>query len=128
MYAHVLASSTLLMALTCASIALGQADQARPPFEWQSATPESQGISQAKLEAIKNRLTKNKTDCFLVARNDKIVYEWYADDWNRTRPHGTASLAKAIVGGLSLAVAMTDGKISLDHPAAKLIREWRDDP
>src|SRR5437764_10959140 len=127
MHARFFASSTLVMALTCASVAFGQADQARR-FEWQLATPESQGISQAKLEAIKNRLTKNKTDCFLVARNDKIVYEWYADDWNRTRPHGTASLAKAIVGGLSLAVAMTDGKISLDHPAAKLIREWRDDP
>src|SRR5947199_3691779 len=112
MYARFFASSTLLMALTCVSVAFGQADQARRPFEWQSATPESQGLSQAKLEAIKNRLTKNKTDCFLVARNDQIVYEWYADDWNRTKPHGTASLAKAIVGGLSLAVAMTDGRIS----------------
>jgi CubicO group peptidase (beta-lactamase class C family) len=98
------------------------------PFEWQSATPESQGMSKAKLDAIKDRLLKSKTDCFLVARNDRIVYEWYADDWNSTRPHGTASLAKALVGGLSLAVAITDSKISLDDPAARFISQWRDDP
>src|SRR5207237_6352578 len=88
-------------------------------FNWQLASPESQGMSRAKLDAIKDRLVTQKTDSFLVARNDKIVYEWYADGWSATKPHGTASLAKALVGGLSLAVAMTDGKISLDDPAAK---------
>src|SRR5690242_8854408 len=102
-----------LAALARAYTALGQANQAPQPFQWQSATPASQGMSKAKLDAIKDRLLKSKTDCFLVARNDKIVYEWYADDWNSIRPHGTASLAKALVGGLSLAVAMTDGKILL---------------
>jgi CubicO group peptidase (beta-lactamase class C family) len=114
--------SALLIALLFAPAIFAQ------PFEWQPATAESQGMSQGKLEAIKNRLTKNKTDCFLVARNDKIVYEWYADGWSPEKPHGTASLAKAIVGGLSLAVAMTDGKMSLDDPAAKFISQWRDDP
>src|SRR6476661_6155277 len=122
------ALNTLLIALACASDMFGQAPQAPQAFQWQSATPESQGMSQAKLEAIKDRLVKNKTDCFLVARNDKVVYEWYADDWSPSRPHGTASLAKAIVGGLSLAIAMNDGKISLDDPAAKFIPQWRNDP
>jgi CubicO group peptidase (beta-lactamase class C family) len=117
-----------LVALAHAHAAFGQTNQGPQPFEWQLATPESQGMSKTKLDAIRDRLIKSKTDCFLVARNDKIVYEWYADDWNPTRPHGTASLAKALVGGLSLAVAMTDGKISLDDPAAKFISQWRDDP
>jgi CubicO group peptidase (beta-lactamase class C family) len=40
----------------------------------------------------------------------------------------TALLAKAIVGSLSLAVAMTDEKIALDDPASKHIPEWRNDP
>ncbi len=122
------AFSVFVAALACGHAAFGQADQAPQPFQWLSATPESQGMSKAKLDAIKDRLLKSKTDCFLVARNDKIVYEWYADDWNPTRPHGTASLAKALIGGLSLAVAMTDGKISLDDPAAKFIAQWREDP
>src|SRR5206468_6311739 len=76
-------------------------------FQWQAATPESQGMSTARLDAVKERLVAHKTAAFLVVRNDKIVYEWYAPEHGPTKPHGSASLAKAIVGGLSLAVAMT---------------------
>jgi CubicO group peptidase (beta-lactamase class C family) len=64
----------------------------------------------------------------LVVRHDKIVYEWYAPGHDAERPQGTASLAKALVGGLSLAVALTDGKLSLDDPAARFIPQWNDDP
>jgi CubicO group peptidase (beta-lactamase class C family) len=97
-------------------------------FAWQTATPESQGMSKAKLDAIKEMLASRKTKAFLVIRNDKIVYEWYAADHGPEKKHGTASLAKAIVGGLSLAVAMTDGRIKLDDKAAKFIPQWKDDP
>src|SRR5947208_315600 len=97
-------------------------------FQWQAATPESQGLSSARLETIKEWLESRQTKAFLVVRNDKLVYEWYADNHGPTKPHGTASLAKAIVGGLSLAVAMTDGQIALDDPASKFIPEWKGDP
>ena len=43
-------------------------------------------------------------------------------------PHGTASLAKAIVGGVATAVALTDGRVALDDRAARFIPQWRDDP
>ena len=69
-------------------------------FEWQQATPESQGLSAAKLDALKDDLAKRKTRAFLVIRNDRIVYEWYADGQTAAKPQGTASLAKAVVGGL----------------------------
>jgi CubicO group peptidase (beta-lactamase class C family) len=97
-------------------------------FAWQTATPETQGVSREKLDAICAVLEDKKTKTFLVARNDKIVYEWYADGHGPTKPHGTASLAKALVGGLSLAVAITEQKISLDDPAAKFIPQWKSDP
>ena len=32
--------------------------------------------------------------------HDKIVYEWYAKGWGPDKPHGTASLAKALIGGV----------------------------
>ncbi len=54
--------------------------------------------------------------------------EWYAPGWDANRPHGTASMAKALVGGMSLAVAMSDGRISPDDPASKYIAGWRADP
>jgi CubicO group peptidase (beta-lactamase class C family) len=106
----------------------GTAGAAAPPFAWQTATPESQGMSGPKLDALRDALAAKKTTGFLVIRNDRIVYEWYAGGQGPTKPHGTASLAKAVVGGLSLAVALTDGRIALDDRAAVYIPSWKDDP
>jgi CubicO group peptidase (beta-lactamase class C family) len=105
------------------------ARSAEPAAEpWRAATPESQGFSSAKLEAMQAGLAARKTKALLVIRNDAIVCEWYAPDFSASQKHGTASLAKAIVGGLSFAVAMSDGRIALDDPAVKFIPQWRDDP
>jgi CubicO group peptidase (beta-lactamase class C family) len=95
---------------------------------WRVAAPEKQGFSAARLEALRADLEARKTKAFLVIRNDTIVCEWYAPDNGVVTKNGTASLAKAIVGGLSLAVALNDGRLSLDDPAAKFIPPWRDDP
>jgi CubicO group peptidase (beta-lactamase class C family) len=97
------------------------------PFEWQTATPASQGMSGPKLDALRDDLAGRKTRAFLVIRNDKIVCEWYAQGTAADGKQGTASLAKAIVGGLSLAVAVTDGRIRLDDPAMKYIPEWKNE-
>src|SRR5262249_23173336 len=97
-------------------------------FEWAPATPASPGLSKEKLDALKDDLARRKTKGFLVIRNDRIVYEWYADDHGADKKHGTASLAKALVGGLSLAVAVSDGVIALDDRAARFVPAWKDDP
>jgi CubicO group peptidase (beta-lactamase class C family) len=97
-------------------------------FEWEMATPESEGMSSKKLDALKDVLAANKTKAFLVIRNDRIVYEWYAENHSATARHGTASLAKAIVGGLSFGVAMTDGRLKLDDQVSKYVPQWKDDP
>src|SRR5262245_7351613 len=76
--------------------------RAASTFEWRTTRPESEGMSEAKLDALKDVLAARKTKAFLVVRNDKIVYEWYASDHSASKLHGTASLAKAVVGGMSL--------------------------
>src|SRR5687767_12670970 len=48
-------------------------------FEWQAATPESQGMSGPKLDALRDELAKRRTLALLVIRNDRIVCEWYAE-------------------------------------------------
>jgi hypothetical protein len=63
---------------------------------------------QTKLEAAWDNLLKRHTTAFLVIRNDKIVFERYAPGFSRTRPHYTALLAQALVGGVSLMLAMND--------------------
>jgi CubicO group peptidase (beta-lactamase class C family) len=98
------------------------------PFEWQTATPESQGLSKEKLDALKDELAKRKTSAFLVIRNDKIVYEWYAPGHARNKKHGAASLSKPMVAGLALALLMSDRKLKLDTPVAELVPAWKDDP
>jgi len=56
------------------------------------------------------------------------VYEWYAPKHGPEKKHYTASLAKALVGGMSLMIALNDGRLSVDDPAWKHIPEWKDHP
>lgn len=97
-------------------------------FSWQTAIPESQGLDGAKLEALWKNLAARNTKTFLVIRDDKIVYEQYAPGWEAEKKHYTASLAKALVGGLSLMLAMDDRLISPDDLACAYIPQWRDHP
>ncbi len=110
----------------------GEGRSARSPSSeearWPTATPESQGMSSEKLDALRANLAARKTTGFLVVRNDKIVYEWYGPGHGPTTKHYTASMAKAIVGGVSFGVAMTDGLIALDDRATQYVPQWRDDP
>jgi CubicO group peptidase (beta-lactamase class C family) len=96
-------------------------------FEWQTATPESQGMSSEKLEQFKDNLVSLGTSGLLVIRNDRIVCESYSNGQSISKPHGTASLAKALVGGMATAVAINDGLITLDDKVAKYVPQWNDD-
>ena len=117
----------ILLTLSLATLGV-VACSAAADWDWQTASPESQGMSAAKLDALRDRMAAKRTKALLVIRHDRIVCEWYAPGNSATTKQGTASLAKALVGGLSLAVAITDGKIALDDPAAKFVPLWRDDP
>jgi CubicO group peptidase (beta-lactamase class C family) len=97
-------------------------------FEWETAAPENVGLSTPLLDAFRDELAAHNTKAFLLIRDDKIVYEWYAADHSATKKHGAASMSKALIGGVSVAVALTDGLLSLDDPAAKHIPQWRADP
>jgi CubicO group peptidase (beta-lactamase class C family) len=98
------------------------------PFAWPSAAPESEGMSKEKLDALKDDLARRKTHALLIVRNDKIVYEWYATGHGPDKKHGAASLSKATVAGLALALCLSDRKLTLDTPVAELVPAWNDDP
>jgi CubicO group peptidase (beta-lactamase class C family) len=97
-------------------------------FEWKFASPGSQGFSAERLGELKRSLAAKNTKALLVVRNDKIVCEWYAKGHGPDKKHYTASLAKALVGGMSLLVALNDGVIAADDPACEYIPQWKDDP
>ncbi len=100
--------------------------RAAPAWEWETAKPAPE--EQQKLEHLWRDLQQRQTKTFLVVREDKILFERYAEGFYRTKPHYTASLAKALVGGMSLMVAMNDGRLSPDDLASKFIPQWASDP
>ena len=101
---------------------------AKLSWEWTMASPESQGMDSAALESAWGLLKDHQTTALLIIRHDRIVFERYAPGHGRTKPHGTASMAKALVGGVGLMVAMHDGRISPDDPANRYVPQWRYDP
>jgi CubicO group peptidase (beta-lactamase class C family) len=109
------------------AVGMGLAQPHAAEWEWTSAPPESQGMSGQKLQALRQSMAAHRTSALLVIRNDKIVCEWYAAGWSRTNLNGIASMSKAVVGGVAVAVALTDGRLALDDPAAKFIPQWRTD-
>ena len=96
--------------------------------DWPTASPESEGLNTTKLEAFKSTLSGNSTKAMLIARHGRIVFEWYAPGNDENKKQGTASLAKALVGGDSLMVALADGRIQVDDLASKYIPSWKNDP
>src|SRR5262245_54354143 len=91
--------STIFLSFSACLAAMIAPRAAGEMFEWQKAVPENEGMSSAKLDALKDALAAKQTRALLVIRNDKIVYEWYAEGQSAKNRQGTASLAKAIVGG-----------------------------
>ena len=104
------------------------ADPAAAAFDWRQATPQDQGFAPERLEALRASLAEQKTKNLLIVRDDHIVCEWYAPDHSAQRTHYTASMAKALVGGTAVALAISDGLLTLDDKAAKYVSQWREDP
>jgi CubicO group peptidase (beta-lactamase class C family) len=95
---------------------------------WKTITTEAAGLDGARLDAWKESLAAHHTTGLLVIRRGAIAYEWYAPGFGPERSHYTASMAKALVGGMSLMVAMNDGLIAADDLACRYIPAWKNDP
>ncbi len=94
---------------------------------WEKASAESRGLDGSLLDALKDDLAAKETHAFLVVRNNKIVYEWYARGHGSWRLESTASLSKSLVGGLALMVAVSDGRVGLEDSAAHYLPYWAND-
>lgn len=87
-----------------------------------------EGLDISALERLKDQLAARQTTGLLVRRHNRTVYEWYAEEWGAEKPHYAASMAKSLVGGMSLLLALDEGRISADDPAWKYIPYWKQDP
>ncbi len=99
-----------------------------PNFQWEYASPENHGMSAKKLDSTLNILAERNTKKLLIVKNDKIVYEWFSPGFEDSKKrHYTASLAKALVSGMSLLAAIDDDYIYLDEPACNFVPVWKTD-
>jgi CubicO group peptidase (beta-lactamase class C family) len=114
-------SGLLVLAFCSVTVHAGQ-------FEWSSAPPHEVGLSDEGIGRMLENLRNHSTDALLVVRHDRICSEWYSERAGPDRPHYTASLAKALAGGMSLAVALSDGLLTVDDAASKHIAAWSGDP
>ena len=80
------------------------------------------------LTELRDDLAQRGTTGLLVQRGDVTLLEWYAEGWSAERPHYTASLAKAIVGGTALILALQDALMGADDPAVRYVSQWRGVP
>lgn len=92
------------------------------------ASSAQQGFDARKLDRWREQLEAKGTKALLVQRAGKTVFEWYSADHGPDKRHYSASLAKALVGGVSLMLAIQDGRMEATDPAAKSIPAWRGDP
>ena len=103
-------------------------DSPPPAYVWPELSADRSGLDPKKLEAWWKLLRKNKTHSIFVMEDDRIVFERYAKGFDRYTPHYTASMAKALTGGMSLLFAINDGLMRFEDPAWKYVPEWKKDP
>lgn len=121
--------ATALFVMSCNVSWFGRAVSwfARADVEWEESTPEAEGMSRASLSAFRDSLAHRRTTALVVARHGRIVLESYPDGLGPNNRHHTASLAKALVGGMGLLSLLNDGLLQLDSRASTYIPSWRSD-
>ncbi len=103
--------------LACTGVSGGQS------MDWTTISPVEAGFAPAKLEAWRSNLEAHRTTGLLVVRRGRIALEWYAPGWNPDRPHGTASMAKALTktGVRALVFSIISRFMRTGGPVAPLI-------
>jgi CubicO group peptidase (beta-lactamase class C family) len=86
-----------------------------PTKEWQTSTPEEQGMDSAALAKLLASVKTKSFDSLLVVRHGRIVLDAYYAPYTADVPHAINSATKAVTGTLT-AIALKNGLLdSLDH-------------
>ena len=79
-----------------------------------------------KQKTLSDFVKSTKTTSFIIAKNDEIIYEQYANGYNEDSTFTSFSMAKSIVS-LLIGKAIENGNIkSVEEPIANYIDEFKD--
>lgn len=106
----------------------GPYELAWPDMEWESKSPESQGLCPGDIDRAMDYAFEagNDTGAVLVVRNGYIVAERYSEDREAAALATSWSVAKSIASAL-MGAALDDGLIlNLDQNVSEFIPAWRE--
>jgi CubicO group peptidase (beta-lactamase class C family) len=99
-----------------AAFAQGGAESIWPTRQWQTSTPEEQGMNSMALANLLDFGATRSLDSLLLVRHGRIVLDAYYAPYTADIPHRINSATKAVVGTLA-AIAQRDGLLDgFDHP------------
>jgi CubicO group peptidase (beta-lactamase class C family) len=119
-----LSTFILFASISCATaLAQDRSETVWPTKEWQTSTPEEQGMSSAAVAKLLDFGATLSFDSLLIARHGRIVLDAYYGQRAADLPHVMNSATKAVIGTLA-AIAYKDGLLnSLNHPALEFFPE-----
>jgi CubicO group peptidase (beta-lactamase class C family) len=119
-----LSTFILVASIGCATaFAQDTSETVWPTKEWQTSTPEEQGMSSVALARLLDFGTTLSFDSLLIARHGRIVLDAYYGRRAADLPHVMNSATKAVIGTLA-AIAYKDGLLdSLNHPALEFFSD-----
>jgi len=107
----------------CASAQANDSSQSWPTKEWQTSTPEEQGMDSAALARLVDFVGSRRQDSLLVIRQGKIVVDAYYAPYAPNIRHDSRSVTKSFTGTLT-AIAVQEGLLdSVDHPVVDLFAD-----
>ena len=81
-------------------------------YNWQTSTPEEQGMDSGLLEeAFGQGDSRGFVDCILVIRNGYIVAEQYYNGFGKDVPHNVKSVSKSFLSAMT-GIALRDGHLA----------------
>lgn len=106
----------LMLSHCCTASAQSAAEPIWPTKQWQTSTPEEQGMESAALAKLVTFGATRSLDSLLLVRHGRIVLDAYYAPYTADIPHAINSSTKAVVGTLTEMVHK-DGLLDrLDHP------------
>jgi CubicO group peptidase (beta-lactamase class C family) len=109
---HGTASAAALDAKTSSS--------AWPVPDWATATPDSQGLSDAAVLRVRDWLKEHGSKTGLMVHHGRIVGEWYWDDATPSTQYIVHSTSKSFAS-TAAGMAIAKGKIKLDTTVGELL-------
>jgi CubicO group peptidase (beta-lactamase class C family) len=98
-----------------------------PDAAWPTADAAAKGLDPGPLATLPTDLEGSETDCVVVVKDGKVVYEHTWNGFDPDTDRVVWSVSKSLTS-LLIGIAANEGKLRIDQPASDIITEWKGTP